>query len=179
MELDIEDGARADEIPAFFAAVFTASEGEAEGQRIGDLATALLATTPKEDRLVFSARENGELLGCVVFSRLVYEQEDRIVFLLSPVAVASRRQNQGIGQALVQYGLDALRRRGVDVAVTYGDPDYYARVGFRPVSKEVARAPLPLSHPEGWLAQSLTDLPLAPLKGPSRCVVALNDPDYW
>ena len=56
---------------------------------------------------------------------------------------------------------------------------YYARVGFHPIRVEDAAPPQPLSQPEGWLGQSLTDAPLLPLVGPSRCAPALNDPAYW
>lgn len=79
---------------------------------------------------------------------------------------------------MARYSLKALRD-GVDVVVTYGDPGYYSRVGFKPVSEAFAPAPFRLQHPEGWQAQSLTEAELTPLKGPSRCVSALNDPAFW
>jgi predicted N-acetyltransferase YhbS len=47
--------------------------------------------------------------------------------------------------------------------MTYGDPSYYAKVGFMPISEADAQAPFPLSHPEGWLAQSLTERAMTPL----------------
>jgi predicted N-acetyltransferase YhbS len=93
--------------------------------------------------------------------------------------VATDHQGKGIGQGLLSHGLAALRRAGVDIVMTYGDPSYYAKVGFMPVSEADAAAPYKLNQPEGWLGQSLTDHPMTPLKGPSRCVAALNDPVYW
>jgi putative acetyltransferase len=139
----------------------------------------LLAGTAPEDIFVFTAEEDGAIIGGIVFSQLTYEQDGRTVFVLAPVAVATRRQGQGIGQKLLAYGLRELRRAGVDIAMTYGDPNYYAKVGFTPVSEADAAAPYELNHPEGWLGQSLTESPMTPLKGPSRCVAALNDPVYW
>jgi putative acetyltransferase len=162
-----------------FAATFTASEGEDEGALIGRLVRDLLSATPGQDLFVFTATEEETIVGGIVFSRLSYPQDDRIVFILAPVAVAPDRQRKGIGQRLLSHGLAALRSAGVDTAMTYGDPRYYARVGFMPISEVDARAPFPLQHPEGWLAQSLSDRPMAPLKGPSRCVEALNDPIFW
>lgn len=170
---------RAEDFVALFARTFADSEGEAEGCLIGALVRDLLNTTPEADLWVFSAREDGALAGCIMFTPLRFDEDTRRVYLLSPVAVATGRQGQGIGQALLRHGLDALRADGADVAVTYGDPGYYGRVGFGPVAAEDVRPPLPLSQPEGWLAQSLTDRPLTPLKGPSRCVAALDDPGYW
>jgi putative acetyltransferase len=98
---------------------------------------------------------------------------------MAPVAVATERQGQGIGQRLIAHGLDTLRQEGVDIAVTYGDPAFYGRVGFNPVSEADLPAPQPLNQPQGWIAQSLTDAPLTPLRGPARCVAAFDDPALW
>jgi putative acetyltransferase len=99
--------------------------------------------------------------------------------MMAPVAVATERQGKGIGQRLIAHGLDALRQEGVDIAVTYGDPAFYGRVGFNPVSEADLPAPQPLNQPQGWIAQSLTDAPLTPLRGPARCVAAFDDPALW
>lgn len=181
MELDFSSDYkdRAQEIIALFSATFAASEGAQEGQLIGRLAGDLIATTKADDLFVFSSWDGDALTGCIMFSRLSFDQDGRTVFVLAPVAVATDRQGQGVGQKLLTFGLDALRAAGVDVAITYGDPNYYAKVGFAPITEQIARAPLPLSQPEGWLGQSLTDQPLESLKGPSRCVDALNNPAYW
>jgi predicted N-acetyltransferase YhbS len=167
------------EIIDLFTATFTASEGEAEGALIGALVRNLLSGTAQRDLFVFTAEEDGTLVGGIAFSRLTFERDERTVFVLAPVAVATARQGQGIGQRLLSHGLTAMRDAGVDIVITYGDPNYYAKVGFMPISEADAPAPFPLKQPEGWLAQSLTDQPLAPLKGPSRCVEALHDPVFW
>lgn len=173
------DAERASEIAQLFEASFGDSEGADEGRLIGRLALGLIAQTPAEDRFVFVAEEAGGLVGAIVFSRLRYPQDPRQVFVLAPVAVAPGQQGRGIGQGLLRFGLDALRAAGVDVALTYGDPRYYTKVGFAPLSEQDAHAPFPLQMPQGWLGQSLTAQPLTPLKGPSQCVAALNDPVFW
>ena len=167
------------EVIDLLAATFAASEGAEEGALIGDLARNLLVTTVDADIHVFTARDEPALIGAIIFSRLTYEQDDRIVFLLGPVGVATDRQGEGIGQRLLAHGLAAMQKKGVDFAVTYGDPNYYAKVGFRPISEEFARAPFKLKFPKGWLGQSLTEGKVTPLKGPSRCVEAFHRPDYW
>jgi putative acetyltransferase len=179
MEFSADHKDRAEEITALFEASFSDSEGAEEGRLIGKLVQDLLETTPGEDLFIFTALEGGTIVAAIVFSRLSYDQDARRVFLLGPVAVAPARQGRGVGQALLNHGLAAMRDRGVDVAVTYGDPDYYGKVGFRPITEETARPPQPLQQPEGWLARSLTDRPLDPRKGPSRCVSAFDDPAYW
>ena len=160
-------------------ATFTASEGAGEGALIGELVRNLLGGTAPADRLVVTAEEGGEIVGAAVFSRLTFAADDRDVFILAPLAVATDRQGEGIGQGLVAHGLTALRAAGVDVALTYGDPAYYAKVGFAPITEAFARPPFRLNHPEGWLGQALTARALTPLEGPSRCVEALNDPAFW
>jgi predicted N-acetyltransferase YhbS len=179
MEFLSEHRGRDAEIVDLFTATFTASEGEEEGALIGELVRDLLGGTAQKDLFVFTAEEDGAMIGGIVFSRLTYEQDERTVFVLAPVAVAPDQQGRGIGQRLLTHGLAALRSAGVDIAVTYGDPSYYAKVGFLPISDADARAPFPLSRPEGWLGQSLTDRVMTPLRGPSRCVKALNDPVFW
>jgi len=169
---------RGAEIVELLTATFTASEGEAAGALIGELVRNLLGGTAAKDRFVFTAEEDGVIIGGIVFSRLTYAQEERIVFVLAPIGVATDGQGRGIGQRLLNHGLAALRCAGVDIALTDGDPNSYARVGFRPISEADAQAPFPLKHPEGWPAQSLTDRAIAPLKGPSRRVSALNDPVF-
>ena len=75
--------------------------------------------------------------------------------------------------------MQALRKAHVDMAVTYGDPGYYSKIGFKQITEVFARPPFNLKHPEGWLAQSLTEAEMTPLTGPSCCVDALNDPVFW
>ncbi|MCU4652973.1 N-acetyltransferase [Roseibacterium sp. SDUM158016] len=179
MDYSADYETKADAIADLCASSFTASEGVEEGALIGALARRLITETPAEDLRVFTAWENGALLGGIFFTRLTYEGDPRTVFMMAPVAVATERQGQGIGQRLIAHGLDALRQEGVDIAVTYGDPAFYGRVGFNSVSEADLPAPQPLQQPQGWIAQSLTDAPLTPLRGPARCVAAFDDPALW
>jgi predicted N-acetyltransferase YhbS len=72
-----------------------------------------------------------------------------------------------------------MKERGVRTVVTYGDPAFYTKIGFEPVSPGTILPPFDLSQPEGWLARSLTKAPIEPLPGPSSCVEAFGDPAYW
>ncbi|QPZ92083.1 GNAT family N-acetyltransferase [Thioclava electrotropha] len=169
----------AEAIAELFRATYAASEGAEEGALIGALARRLIVETPAEDLRVFSAWEDGTLLGGIFFTRLTYASDPRTVFMMAPVAVATAHQGKGIGQRLIAHGLDALRREDVDIAVTYGDQAFYGRVGFEPVSEADLPAPQPLQQSQGWIAQSLTDAPLTPLRGTARCVAAFDDPALW
>ena len=162
-----------------FYTVFSHSEGEQEGNLVGQLARELMSTTDKQDLYGYVAVENGHLLGAIFFSRLTFESGIE-AFVLSPVAVHSDYQRTGIGQGLINHGLQQLRNAGVDLVITYGDPDYYIKVGFKPLSQKVIQPPHELSQPRGWIGQSLKgSLADSTAQGVCRCVHALNDKSYW
>jgi len=170
---------REQQIIDLFIASFAESDGTEEAELIGEFVRHMLHDTPERDLFVFIAEDSGEIIGSVMFSRLIYDEDERVVFILSPLAVATEHQGKGIGQSLVTYGLKALEAAHVDAALTYGDPAYYSKVGFLQISEAFAAAPFALTRPEGWLAQSLTDTELAPLKGSPHCVEALSNPMLW
>lgn len=170
---------RTEEITNLFAASFTASEGAAEGQTIAALVRGLLTTVAEEDLFAFSALQGGVVVASILFTRMRYDQDDRVVFLLSPVAVAPGQQGKGTGQALLRHGLGHPHKHGVDIVLTYGDINFYAKVGFRQITQQEAAAPMPLSHPHGWLGQSLTGEAFAPLIGPASCAAPFRKPEYW
>lgn len=161
-----------------FTQVFADAEGAAEGKLIGELVAGLIGTTAAQDILGFVAGSDSELLGSLFFTRL-WLADERTAFLLSPMAVATSAQGKGIGQQLIHHGISQLRTSGADLVVTYGDPAFYTKVGFRQISEAIIPAPLLLSQPHGWLAQPLQTAAIAPAAGPSRCVAALSDQRYW
>ncbi|KAA9004993.1 GNAT family N-acetyltransferase [Histidinibacterium aquaticum] len=160
-------------------ATFAASEGADEGALIGEVVRDLLADTAQTDIHVFRAEIEGHVVGVAIITRLTYPDDPRHVVLLSPMAVATGHQRQGIGQAQLVHALAALRSERAEVALTYGDPDYYRQVGFAPITEDQARAPLPLSFPHGWLGQSLTEDVMPTIRGSSVCASALNRVDVW
>jgi putative acetyltransferase len=162
-----------------FEATFTNSEGPEAGALIGSLVRALLSETSEEDIRVFCSEDDCRINGAVIFTRLVYPADSHIVFLLSPMAVESGRQRSGVGQVLLCHALAALREEGIQIAMTYGDPNFYGKGGFMPVTEDQARAPFPLSFPHGWIGRSLTEKQMPVLQGPSTCVSALNRSDVW
>ncbi|MGI3163485.1 GNAT family N-acetyltransferase [Pseudooceanicola sp. 200-1SW] len=162
-----------------FRALFRASFGPEEGPLIGDLVGDLLARTPAPDLRVFrDLRDEGPVAGGI-FTRLRFAEDPAVVFLLSPMAVAPGWQRIGIGQALLRHALDALKAEGVAVVMTYGDPAFYGRLGFAPVTAAQVPPPLPLSMPQGWIGQRLTGGGAPVLRGASRCVAALDRADIW
>lgn len=171
---------RADTAPVerLFRSVFTDSEGEQEGALVGGLATAMMSDIGSANVYGFLAATGERISGSIFFSRLTFDT-DLDVFILAPVAVDTEHQGKGIGQALIRHGLEAMKRRGVRYVTTYGDPAFYARVGFHPVSQSAIEPPYPLSRPEGWLGQTLGDTPIDAISGRCACVEALSNPLYW
>lgn len=162
-----------------FRHAFTQSEGAQEGAVIAALVEELVGG-PEVDTRCCAGFDEGEMVAAVVFSRMIFSQDSRCVFLLSPMAVLPEHQGQGYGQALIRAGLSLLRDEGVDVVLTYGDPAYYRRLGFAAISAEQAQPPHRLHQPHGWLGQSLSrQSPWLPLQGTSRCAPALDHPHYW
>ena len=167
-----------DEVKELFTKVFSDSEGESEGLVIGNLTYNLMAGTDIQNLFGFVAVENKKIIGSIFFTRLTFES-DILAFLLSPVGVHTKHQGKGIAQKLINFGIHHLKENGIELVFTYGDPKFYSKVGFSPISEELVKAPLKLSYPEGWLGQSLVNDEIEPIKGDSHCVDALNKQEYW
>ena len=165
-------------VQELFVSVFSQAEGEGEGALVGRLAGDLMAHAGSRDLYGFLAADGDRLLGALFFSRLTFES-DVDAFILAPVAVHTGYQGRGIGRALITHGLGQLRRDGVELVTTYGDPAFYSRVGFAPLAQTLIRAPLALSRPEGWLGQSLGGDRIEAIPGPCSCVAPLDNPAYW
>lgn len=167
-----------EEVISLFEQVFTDSEGPSEGKTIAGLVTEMIDTTPAEDLIGVVAHQDETLIGAIFFTRLGFADQ-RSGFILSPVAVASAYQKQGVGQQLINFGIELLHQHQVEIVMTYGDPSYYSKVGFMPIEESVIKAPQPLSFPHGWLAQSLTKKEVSPAKEAVSCVAALDQARYW
>ena len=178
MNYKILDKNSQEEVSSLFTSVFTASEGEKEGRLIGNLALELSSRTDNQEIVCFGTYEEESIIGAIFFTRLRFNEAIQ-VYMLAPVAVSTKHQGNGVGQALINYGLNELKNRSVAVVITYGDPSFYSKVGFQSLSENVIKAPLKLSMPEGWLGQSLTEEPIPTLNDRPTCVKEFNDPVYW
>lgn len=145
-----------DQVIQLFEKTFTQSAGEAEGARVKQIVEELIATTPRQDICIFCALDDDQqVVGCIIFSALSH-QNNRASFLLSPLAVSTNHQGQGIGFRLIRAGLKYLRDSGIDTALTYGDPGYYEKTGFSPGLSVGDRSSVsPVSAT--WLAREVTE----------------------
>jgi len=173
--LDINSKA---DVAGLFTSVFSSSEGENEGKLIGNLASELISSTDNKEIISIGAYKDELLIGAIIFTRLRFNDSIK-VYMLAPVAVSTSHQRKGVGQALINYGLQELKNRSVAVVITYGDPSFYFKAGFQALSETVIQAPLKLSMPEGWLGQSLTEEPIPTINERPTCVKEFNDSVYW
>lgn len=166
------------ELTDLFTSVFTSAEGEEEGRLVGHLASELALGIDQDEIICFGAYQDDLLIAAIFFTRLDFRVPVS-VYMLAPVAVRTQYQRKGIGQALIYYGLNELKQRSVSVVVTYGDPAFYQKIDFKPLSEKVIQAPLALSMPIGWLGQSLVEAAIPTFHQRPICVKAFNDPVYW
>jgi putative acetyltransferase len=178
MNFSILDNNSKNEVTNLFASVFSSSEGDHEGRLIGSLASALAARIDNQEIICIGANADGSMVGAIFFTRLRFDEPIE-AYMLSPVAISTVHQGKGIGQALIRFGLDELINRSATLVVTYGDPAFYSKVGFRALSEDVIHAPLPLSMPEGWLGQTLSGEAIPILKSRPACVKEFDNPAYW
>lgn len=87
------------------------------------------------DTLELIAEDHGRIVGEIMFSPVTGRTASGTELYgigLGPVAVAPDVQKRGIGSALIEHGLEYLKKLGVPFCVLLGDPAYYKRFGFTP-----------------------------------------------
>lgn len=114
------------EIAAITRDAFQARYGSGDGE------VAILACLRRDGDVIgeLAAAENGELVGCAMFSRLAVEPPLCRAAALGPVCARIDRQGGGIGSALIRAGLADCAQSGIGAVFVLGDPLYYGRFGF-------------------------------------------------
>ena len=77
------------------------------------------------------ALDDADIVGHVAFSPVIITDGSSHWFALGPVSVIPQKQKQGIGAGLIDTGLQQLKRLGASGCVLVGDPNYYAKFGFK------------------------------------------------
>jgi putative acetyltransferase len=82
------------------------------------------------------ADDGGNIVGHILFTPMTLDADRGMkVMGLAPLAVATGKQRQGIGAALVHAGLDECWQSGAAAVAVLGHAEYYPRFGFAPASK--------------------------------------------
>lgn len=123
------------------------SERESDQQAVHALNASAFASDAEArlvDRLRLQTRPlislvaedgQGQIVGHILFTPVSLQGEKPVAMMgLAPMAVAPRRQGEGIGKDLVHAGLDQCRQLHMGAVVVLGHPGYYPRFGFQPAS---------------------------------------------
>ena len=112
--------------------VFTEHENADEGRLVRALVEEIRSKEYYLPELELLMLEDGEVIGYVMFSRFHIEgkYDDRLV-LLSPAAVKTSCQRQGISRELINYGLKKAAEMGFTAAMVEGNPANYRARGFK------------------------------------------------
>ena len=111
--------------------VFTDHESPEEGRTVRALVEEVRSKPYYLPELELLMLEDGVPVGYVMFSRFHIEGRytDRLV-LLSPAAVRTDLQRQGISRELIEYGLRKAAEMGFTAAMVEGNPANYRARGF-------------------------------------------------
>jgi len=142
---DIEVHIRTENIenPAELRAIRTVNQAAFGDAEEADLVDKLRGDGSALVSLV--AERESTIIGHVLFSRMWIDTAPELVcaVALAPVAVVPEHQRSGIGQRLIDQGLDLLRARGERIVIVLGHPGYYPRFGFSTEKAALLEAPFP------------------------------------
>ena len=165
-------------IQLFFKKVFTKSEGKKEGNIVSKLSFKLAKLIDGENVIGIEAKIKTKIVGYIFLTKLQYK-ENYLVYLLAPVAVHSNYQKKGLGQKIIQYGIKCLKKQNVDLLMTYGDPNYYLKSGFKKTKVTLVPAPYKLFQPIGWLANKISSKRSIKLRSKPSCVLPFRNKKLW
>jgi putative acetyltransferase len=164
-------------IELFFKKVFTQSEGKKEGKIVSKLSFKLAKLIDGENVIGIEAKIKTKIVGYIFLSNLQYK-EDYLVYLLAPVAVDNNFQKKGIGKKIIKFALKYLKKQNVDLLMTYGDPSYYTKSGFKKTNISLIPAPYKLSQPMGWLVNKIS-LKKLKIKSKPKSVLPFRNKKLW
>ena len=111
--------------------VFTEHENAQEGALVRALVEEIHSKKYYLPELELLMLEDGEIIGYVMFSRFhIGGRYDDRLLLLSPAAVRTDRQRQGVSRELIEHGLRKAAQMGFTAAMVEGNPANYRARGF-------------------------------------------------
>jgi putative acetyltransferase len=122
-------------------------------------------------------------VGHILFTsaRLEPSAPSATLSILAPLAVIPEEQGNGVGGALIEYGLRVLSDAGVGLVFVLGHPGYYPRHGFAPAGCQGFDAPYPIpaKDADAWMVRELRPGLIGNLRGTVLCAEALDRPEHW
>ncbi len=165
-------------IQNFFKKVFTKSEGKKEGNIVSNLSFKLAKSIDEKNVIGIEGKIKNKIIAYIFLTKLSFK-EDCLVYLLAPVAVDSKIQKKGMGKKIIRYGINYLKQNKVDILMTYGDPNYYSKLGFKKTKISLIPAPFKLSQPIGWLINKISSKKIPTFKKKPLCVLPFRNRKLW
>ncbi|MCP4125599.1 MAG: N-acetyltransferase [Gammaproteobacteria bacterium] len=160
--------------------IYLSAFPKGENNVVAKLAIDLLAESTTPETISLVAETDNAVVGHVAFSPVKIDDDDNLQgYILAPLAVMPTYQNNRIGSKLIENGIEALSKSGVNILFVYGDPEYYNRFGFSTESAEKLIPRHKLQYPFGWQAMILNQYSTENLLGNIVCVATLEDPELW
>lgn len=157
--------------------------GAEKGVEIADLVDELLDDITAQPILSLVSEKEDRLLGHILFTKAVVTQTEALITarILAPLAVLPDVQKLGIGEKLINEGLQRLKESGVNLVFVLGHPAYYPRCGFLPAGAQGFEAPYPIpeEHSDAWMVQELNGGFLGQTAGKIQCSKVLSQPQHW
>lgn len=112
------------------------------------------------------AEFDNRIVGHLLFSVMHIENMGMEIPVLSlaPLAVLPEYQNQGIGSALIKYGIKECLKSDFKLIILVGHPTYYPRFGFVPAKPHGLWAPFEVPD-EAFMVMELESGALKTLNG--------------
>jgi putative acetyltransferase len=145
--------------------VISRAFGQEEEARLVDLLRESEAFVP-ELSLVAVAGE--EMLGHILFTRIkiINERGKEVESLaLAPLAVKPEYQNQGIGEKLINAGLERAKALNSRSVIVLGHAHYYPKFGFEPTIKWNIKAPFEKVAVDNYMGLELVENGLQNVSG--------------
>ncbi len=176
MEIRYAEKIEKESINKIILSAFSSNEGKILVQVVDEI----IQKQNKTEIISLTAKINDEIVGFISFSPIFFTPEINITgYILAPLAVLPRLQNQGVGSELVNKGINILRRDGLDFLFVYGDPKYYGKFGFNQDDSKIFIPPYPLKYPNGWLVINFTQEKVYKSEIKFSCIDALSSKDLW
>ena len=157
--------------------------GKDKGQEIADLVNDLFDDETAKPIVSLVATDSEKMIGHILFSKVCIAEatKDITAQILAPLAVHPDFQNRGVGEKLINEGLEILKSSGVQLVFVLGHPGYYPRCGFKTAGVLGFEAPYPIpeEHADAWMVQGLKEEVIGSVKGRVQCSDVLSQPQHW
>jgi putative acetyltransferase len=160
--------------------VYWSAFPEEEKEIVSKLAVNLLSEKTIPHTISLVAEAEGIVVGHAAFSPVTIDNNQKLQgYILAPLGVTPDYQGHRIGSKLIEYGIQQLSRKGVNILFVYGDPKYYGKFGFSVEAAECYIPPYKLQYPFGWQAIALNERVTGKSSAKIACVTSLCDPALW